>query len=65
LTASPALRTMHEIEPPGAGEPGRVPVLEIQIRRGICLGRSDSMDDTSHLLPQGPARRCRGHDGRS
>jgi hypothetical protein len=42
---------MHEVEPPGGGE--TMPVLEIQTRRGMYLGRSDSLDDTTHLLPRG------------
>jgi len=46
-----AAHTMHEVEPPSGGE--SVPVLEIQTRRGMYLGRSDSMDDTTHLLPRG------------
>lgn len=41
---------MHEIEVDGGD---RVPVLEIQTRRGAYLGRSDSLDDTAHLLPRG------------
>jgi hypothetical protein len=43
--------TMHEVEPPGGGE--SVPVLEIATRRGVYLGRSDSLDDTTHVLPRG------------
>ncbi len=44
--------TLHEIEP---GEVGaqRTAVFEIQTRRGMYLGRSDSVDDTAHLLPRG------------
>jgi hypothetical protein len=41
---------MHEIEVDGGD---RVPVLEIQTRRGAYLGRSDSLDDTTHVLPRG------------
>src|SRR5262249_30357355 len=44
--------TMHEVEPP-AGVAADGPVLEIQTRRGMYLGRSDSLDDTAHLLPRG------------
>lgn len=44
--------TMHEVEvPESSGRP--VPVFEIQTRRGLYLGRSDSVDDTRHLLPRG------------
>jgi len=43
---------MHEVEPP-AGVAADGPVLEIQTRRGMYLGRSDSLDDTAHLLPRG------------
>lgn len=47
-----AAHTMHQIEPaPGGAE--RMAVLEIQTRRGIYLGTSDSVDNTSHLLPRG------------
>jgi len=37
----------------GEDRAGRVAVFEIQTRRGAYLGHSDSMDDTSHLLPRG------------
>lgn len=43
--------TMHEIEHTRA--PHRTAVFEIQTRRGIYLGRSDSVDDTTHILPRG------------
>jgi hypothetical protein len=43
--------TLHEVEPPSGGE--SMPVFEIQTRRGMYLGRSDSVDDTTHLLPRG------------
>jgi hypothetical protein len=47
-----AAHTMHQIESaPGSAE--RMAVLEIQTRRGIYLGTSDSIDNTSHLLPRG------------
>lgn len=37
----------------GQDTAGRVAVFEIQTRRGAYLGRSDSQDDTAHLLPRG------------
>lgn len=43
--------TMHEVETTQA--PHRTAVFEIQTRRGIYLGRSDSVDDTTHVLPRG------------
>ena len=43
--------TMHETDPDSGA--GTMPVLEMQTRRGIYLGRSDSVDDTTHLLPRG------------
>jgi hypothetical protein len=53
-----AAHTMHEVEPAGGAD--RVPVLEIQTRRGMYLGRSDSLDDTTHLLPRGLRLRVTG-----
>jgi hypothetical protein len=50
--------TMHEVEPPGGGE--EMPVLEIATRRGMYLGRSDSLDDTTHVLPRGLRARVVG-----
>lgn len=47
-----AAHTMHEIEPAN-DRAGRVVVFEIQTRRGMYLGHSDSVDDTTHLLPRG------------
>ena len=44
--------TMHEIETDAAPEDRSV-VFEMQTRRGAYLGYSDSVDDTSHLLPRG------------
>lgn len=44
--------TMHELEA-GAVEANRTAVFEIQTRRGIYLGHSDSTDDTTHVLPRG------------
>lgn len=42
---------MHEIESTDA--PHRTAVFEIQTRRGMYLGGSDSVDDTTHVLPRG------------
>lgn len=42
--------SMHELDRPDGGT---VPLMEIQTRRGMYLGRSDSLDDTTHLLPRG------------
>lgn len=43
---------MHELEPdPKAAD--RTVVMEIQTRRGMYLGGSDSVDRTGHLLPRG------------
>lgn len=47
-----AAHTLHEIEPAPGGA-ARTAVFEIQTRRGAYLGRSDSVDDTAHLLPRG------------
>lgn len=45
--------SMHELEQvTPAGEEDRHVVLEIQTRRGIYLGASDSTHDTRHLLPR-------------
>lgn len=40
-------------------------VLEIQTSRGMYLGRSDSVDDTSHLLPRGMALQVASIDTRA
>ncbi|MFE0750871.1 hypothetical protein [Gordonia sp. NPDC058843] len=37
-------------------------ILEIETSRGMYLGRSDSLDDTSHLLPRGLGMRVAGID---
>lgn len=44
--------TMHQVEV-GPETANRTAVFEIQTRRGIYLGRSDSVDDTTHILPRG------------
>ncbi len=51
--------TLHEIEP-GDPDAQRTAVFEIQTRRGMYLGRSDSVDDTAHLLPRGMRLRVAG-----
>jgi hypothetical protein len=53
-----AAHTMHEVDP-GSGGEGTL-LLEVQTRRGIYLGRSDSVDDTTHLLPRGMRVRVAG-----
>lgn len=54
-----AAHTMHEVEPTPATA-HRTAVFEIQTRRGMYLGRSDSLDDTAHLLPRGLRLRITG-----
>lgn len=50
---------MHELEPdPKASD--RTVVMEIQTRRGMYLGGSDSVDRTGHLLPRGIRLRIAG-----
>lgn len=44
-----AAHCLHEIE----SSQQTTYALEIQTRRGLYLGRSDSLDDTSHILPRG------------
>lgn len=44
--------TMHEVEP-SQETAHRTAVFEIQTRRGLYLGRSDTTDDTTHVLPRG------------
>jgi len=44
-----AAHCLHEIE----SDQQTKYALEIQTRRGIYLGRSDSLDDTTHVLPRG------------
>lgn len=51
--------TMHEIETEEAPDQRSV-VFEMQTRRGAYLGHSDSVDDTSHLLPRGLRLRVAG-----
>ena len=43
--------SMHQVE--ATQNPHRTAVFEIQTRRGMYLGRSDKVDDTTHLLPRG------------
>lgn len=43
---------MHEVEP-DQGQARHTVVMEIQTRRGMYLGGSDSVDRTGHLLPRG------------
>ena len=58
-----AAHTMHEVEPADGGE-GTL-VLEVQTRRGMYAGRSDSLDDTTHLLPRGLRLRVAGEAHRA
>lgn len=44
---------LHEVEPE-ASEAHRTVAFEIQTRRGMYLGGSSRVDDTSHLLPRSP-----------
>lgn len=46
-------QTMHEIDLGSRRLNDRTVVFEIATRRGMYLGRSDSLDDTAHLLPRG------------
>lgn len=56
--------TMHQTSG-DAIDNERTAVFEIQTRRGMYLGRSDSLDDTAHLLPRGMRLRVAGaHNGR-
>lgn len=50
---------LHQLEP-GEQHAQRTAVFEIQTRRGMYLGRSDSVDDTAHLLPRGLRLRVAG-----
>ena len=53
--------TLHELEVgPDDPDAQRTAVFEIQTRRGMYLGRSDSVDDTGHLLPRGMRLRVAG-----
>lgn len=47
-----AAHTMHQVEL-DEQQAQRTIVFEIQTRRGAYLGRSDSIEDTAHLLPRG------------
>lgn len=44
---------LHESVAVTRAQPERAVIFEIQTRRGAYLGRSDRVDDTSHLLPRG------------
>lgn len=48
-----AAHCLHEIDLEPGRDTSRTIALEISTRRGMYLGRSDSADDTSHLLPRG------------
>lgn len=50
---------LHEV--PGHDDP-RYVVLELVTSRGMYMGRSDSVEDTSHLLPRGIRARAVGAD---
>lgn len=50
---------MHEVEP-DPERANRTVVMEIQTRRGMYLGGSDSVDRTGHLLPRGMRMRIAG-----
>lgn len=53
-----AAHTMDQVE--NSDAPHRTAVFEIQTRRGMYLGRSDSVDDTAHVLPRGVRFRIAG-----
>lgn len=56
--ASHSLAEAHDLAAQmNAADPDGDPIiiLEIETSRGLYLGRSDSLDDTSHLLPRGMA----------
>ena len=46
-----ATHTMHEVDRAAGSE--EAVMFELETRRGMYLGRSDSLDDTRHLLPRG------------
>lgn len=54
-----AAHTMHQVET-SPETAHRTAVFEIQTRRGMYLGRSDSVEDTAHLLPRGMQLRVVG-----
>lgn len=56
---SMATHTLHQAERQ-RDDPGRTLAFEIQTRRGIYLGGSDTVDDTAHLLPRGMRLRVTG-----
>ncbi len=63
-----ASHTLHEAATVAAqrraegGSGASTVILEIETSRGMYLGRSDSVDDTSHLLPRGLGMRVAGID---
>ncbi|UAK39459.1 hypothetical protein K8O93_07255 [Gordonia bronchialis] len=62
-----ASHTLHEAAAVAAqrraeGSGGSTVILEIETSRGMYLGRSDSVNDTSHLLPRGLGMRVAGID---
>ncbi|WP_439033256.1 hypothetical protein [Gordonia terrae] len=62
-----ATHTLHEAAAAAAhrrahGAGASTVILEIETSRGMYLGRSDSVNDTSHLLPRGLGMRVAGID---
>ncbi|MGX7697713.1 hypothetical protein ACWPN4_22780 [Gordonia polyisoprenivorans] len=62
-----ASHTLHEATAVAAqrraeGSGASTVILEIETSRGMYLGRSDSVNDTSHLLPRGLGMRVAGID---
>lgn len=52
----------HAAELRHAETSGSTVILEIETSRGMYLGRSDTLDDTSHLLPRGVGMQIAGID---
>ncbi|WP_288817484.1 hypothetical protein [uncultured Gordonia sp.] len=64
-----ATHTLHEAaavaarrRAEGSSPAASTVILEIETSRGMYLGRSDSVDDTSHILPRGLGMRVAGID---
>ena len=64
-----ATHTLHEAaavadrrRAEGGGSGASTVILEIETSRGMYLGRSDSVNDTSHILPRGLGMRVAGID---